>query len=211
MNTVTNMQGSPGVMRSLFRLLNTPTMKEGVKNVAGSVTFAFGLLAAYDFYQIARGRKLCSEASEGAPRWKVVTNQMIVLFSKVSLILSAGVSRPGIYLSSKVMSTFLSVSQMETLFGESTIFAYNPWHPRHYVSIIAVSLALPSLVQMVYKSTRWVWRKLQGQRVAVENVPVDQRWLSDSKVRGMIVYNTLTSRPSLHLGNYLARLILNLY
>jgi hypothetical protein len=127
------------------RFLNQPIVKENVKNIAGTITFAFGLVEVYDIYRILKDRK-----------WHQVANCVIDVCAKISLILSAAVSRPGIYIISSIMRC------------SNTSFAMNPRHPRHIASIAAVILGLPSLVQ------------------------------GDSL---RIIFNTITSRPVLHLGN----------
>jgi len=195
-------EGIKGYVKTSVALLNTPTIKEGVKNVLGSVTFAFGLLEMYDLYQILQGRSISTETHSSPPTLWETANKVVILSAKISLILSAGVSRPGVFLISSLVGTIFSTTQLARVFGPNTIFAVNPWHPRHVVSIVAVILALPSNVQAVYKCAQWAFKSSSA---------VDKRaksWLTDTKVRMMTLWNTITSRPALHVGNSLSRLIL---
>ena len=188
--------------------LNQPIVKEGVKNIAGTVTFVFGLIEIYDVYQIALGRKITTEACSGNPQWIQVANTVIIVFAKISLILSAGVSRPGVFIISSLIGSVFSPSQLIRTFGPNTIFAVNPWHPRHIVSIAAVILAFPSLAQSACKSIKWGYKKIwQCQDGSTNRLDVRIR-LTDTKIRLMALFNTVTSRPTLHLGNQLGRFIL---
>jgi len=45
-------------MSAAVRFFNQPLIKEGIKNVAGVVTCAFGIVELYDIYQIMRGREI---------------------------------------------------------------------------------------------------------------------------------------------------------
>lgn len=189
-------------------LLNQPIVKEGVKNIAGTVTFVFGLVEVYDIYQIARGREITTEACSDYPKWIQLANKMIIVCAKISLILSAGVSRPGVFIISSLIGCIFSTSQLDRVFGPNTIFAVNPWHPRHIVSIVAVVLALPSLAQSTYKGINWACKKIREYQGASSNRSGVNTWLTDTKVRIMTLFNAGTSRPVLHLGNQLSRFIL---
>ena len=201
-----------GEVKHLFntsvRLLNQPIVKEGVKNIAGTVTFVFGLVEIYDIYQIARGREITTEAFSEDPKWSQVANKVIIVCAKISLILSGGVSRPGVYIISSLIGSVFSTSQLERVFGLNTIFAVNPLHPRHVVSIAAVILALPSLAQSSYKAIKWAYKKIRQYQNTSSNRMDVNTWLTDTKVRIMTLFNTATSRPTLHLGNQLGRFIL---
>lgn len=199
-------------VKSLFNtsvhLLNQPVIKEGVKNIAGSVTFAIGLMEIYDVYQIARGREISTEPCSTYPKWIQVANKVVIICAKISLILSAGVSRPGVIIISSLVGCVFSTNQLKRVFGPNTIFEVNPWHPRHVVSIAAVILALPSIAQSTYKGLDWLYKKVR----LLQNTPPDahhvSNWLTDSKIRLMALFNTITSRPTLHIGNQLSRTIL---
>ncbi len=199
-------EGVKGLVNASARLLNQPVVKEGVKNLASSVTFIFGLVEIYDIYQIARGREILTEASSSSPKWLQVAHKVVIVCGKISLILSAGVSRPGVFIISSFVGYVFSTAQLDRVFGPNTIFAVNPWHPRHVISIAAVILALPSVLQSTYKGVNWIHKKI----CQYQSTPPQQTnsWLTDSKVRLMALFNTITSRPTLHIGNKLGRFIL---
>lgn len=206
MNTISG--GVKGLVNTSVQLLNQPVVKEGVKNIASSVTFVFGLVEVYDMYQIALGREISTEPSLTHPKWVQVANKVVIVSAKISLILSAGVSRPGVFLISSIVGCVFSTPQLERVFGPNTIFAINPWHPRHVISIAAVMLALPSIVQSTYRGMNWVYKKIRyDQNVSVDRPDVNI-WLTDTKLRLMTLFNTTTSRPTLHVGNQLGRFIL---
>jgi hypothetical protein len=177
------------------RFLNQPAVKEGIKNIATTMTFAFGLVEVCDLYQIYQGRAIChSSAPEGSPPWAKTAYKASLISAKMSLLLSGATSRPGVYLISKAVGCAFSTSQLERFLGKNTVFAVNPWHPRHVVSIAAVILALPANAYSLYELTR-VYR---WDFVSIKNTLFN---LTDSKIRLMSLLNTLTSRPVQHLGN----------
>ncbi len=208
MNSISG--AAKGLFNTSVRLLNQPIVKEGVKNVAGSVTFVFGLIEIYDLYQIAQGRAISAEVYSNFPKWIQIANKVVIVCAKISLILSAGVSRPGVFIISSIVGSIFSTAQLERVFGPNTIFAVNPWHPRHIISIVAVILALPVIVQSTFKGMSWVYRKICHHEI----MPMERRstnnWLTDSKIRLMAAFNTMTSRPILHIGNQLGRFILRI-
>ena len=206
MNSISG--GVKKIFDASVRLLNQPIVKESVKNIAGTVTFVFGLVELYDIYQIARGREITTEACSGYPKWIQVANKVIIVCAKISLILSAGVSRLGVFIISSLIGCVFSTSQLNRVFGPNTIFAVNPWHPRHVVSIAAVILALPSLAQSAYKGINWAYKKIRQHQNTSTNGSDVKIWLTDTKIRLMTLFNTATSRPILHLGNQLGRFIL---
>ena len=196
------------IIITTVQLLNQPLIKEGVKNIAGSVTFAFGLMEMYDIYQIAKGREVSSESCLNSPKWYQVANKTIIVAAKISLILSSGVSRPGVFIVSSLMGSAFTTTQLDTMFGANTIFAINPYHPRHIVSIAAVILALPSIAQSACKAVNLVYKKIKHYHNDQTITLNAKNVLTDTKIRFMTLFNTITSRPTLHLGNQLGRLIL---
>lgn len=186
------------------RFLNQPIIKENIKNIAGTVTFAFGLIELHDIYQILRNREITTEPCSDYPKWMQVANKVIIVCTKISLILSAGVSRPGVFIISSIVGCVFTTAQLNRVFGPNTTFAINPWHPRHVVSFVAVILAMPSLAQSAYNGINWTIKKIQQH----QNAPTNEHWLTDAKIRLMILFNTITSRPVLHMGNKLSRLML---
>lgn len=103
-----------------------------------------------------------------------------------------------------------STSQLNRVFGPNTIFAVNPWHPRHVISIAVVILALPSLAQSACKGINWAYKKIRQYQNKATNGSDVKIWLTDTKIRLMTLFNMATSRPTLHLGNQLGRFILRL-
>jgi hypothetical protein len=79
-----------------------------------------------------------------------------------------------------------SQGELNKIFGPNTVFAVNPWHPRHVVSIAAVILALPSIPQGI---------------CGAQSKEKYTSWLTDRKIYFMALFNLVTSRPLLHLGN----------
>lgn len=186
--------------------LNQPIVKQNVKNIAGSITFVFGVVEIYDIYQILRSREVSTDRCAKSAKWMQVANKTMIVCAKVSLILSAGVSAPGVFIISSITGKIFSVTALEKVFGPNTIFAINPWHPRHVVSIAAVLLALPSAIQSTYKGINWIYKKISCyQIISKQN---DSRWLTDFKIRLIALFNTITSRPTLHIGNQLGKFIL---
>lgn len=202
--------GVTNLFNTSVHLLNQPIVKESVKNIASPVTFAFGLVEIYDICQIARGRAISTEVSLNSPNWIQVANKVVIISAKISLILSAGVSRPGVFIISSLIGSVSSTTQLNQLFGPNTLFAINPWHPRHVISITAVLLALPSVTQSTYEGINWAYKNIrQYQNMPTDNHNV-QYWLTDTKIRLMTIFNTITSRPTLHIGNQIGRFILRL-
>lgn len=189
------------------QLLNQPIVKEGVKNIAGAVTFAFGLIEIYDIYQIFRGRKISTEESTEQPKWAHTANKIEIVCAKASLVVSATVSRPGVFVISSLVGRIFSPAQRNRVFGLNTQFAVNPWHPRHVFSIAAVILAVPSVVRLTWQSIDWAYKTIRCRAPARERDAA--AWLTDTKIRLMVLFNTLTSRPILHMGNQAVRLLLH--
>jgi hypothetical protein len=201
--------GIKNLLNTSVQLLNHPITKEGIKNIAGTVTCAFGIMEIYNIYQISQGRAISKETYSEYPRWVQVIHKIIIVCAKISLILSAGVSRPAVFLISLLTGCIFSTDQLDRVFGPNTIFAVNPWHPRHLVSILAILLALPSLAQSTYKGAVWTCTKIRQYSNEIIYKQETKDWLTDSKIRLMTLFNTITSRPTLHIGNQLGRLILN--
>lgn len=192
--------GAKSVINGSVRLLNQPVIKEGVKNVAGSVTFVFGLFEIYRVYQSLRSREASEIDLEVTPTYVQTANKVVSVTSSISLILSAGVSRPGVFLISSLAGKIFSTGQLERVFGPNTLFAVNPWHPRHVLSIAAVAMALPSLALLCFKGFDWGCKKIR-------QLPPTENRQTDIKIQLMVLFNTITSRPILHLGNQLGRLL----
>ncbi len=162
-------------LKITVQTLNTPSIKEGIKNITTSVTFLFGIAEVYQF--LRNLKQTNSNASE--------ENKAFIACIRTSLILSAAVSRPGVLLISTLAGRVCSSQTLEKAFGPNTIFALNRRHPRHAASFAAVVFAVPSLIQLFYKHSRnCSWEKCA------------------------IVFNTITSRPILHIGNQMGKYVL---
>lgn len=198
-----SISGIKNIITQFGNLLNHPVVKEGVKNVAGVATFAFGVVEIYDIYSSLKNRNVTTETSQKLS-WQETLKKVVMVCAKISLILSGMVSRPGVFIISTLVGMVFTPIQLESVFGPNTIFAVNPWHPRHVVSIAAVILALPAVVQALYQGAAWIYRKIT-QEVQVNPQASAQSWLSDMKVRLFVLFNSITSRPVLHIGNQLFR------
>ncbi len=188
------------------RFLNQPVIKEGVKNIASTAAFTFGIIEAHDIYQILRGREICTETHSDAPKWVQIASKVALVCAKISLILSAATSRPGVFIISTLMGSVFSSGSLEHVFGPNIIFAMNPWHPRHVFSVAAAILALPASVQSTCQGIHWAYTKIcqneNGQAQSIEGRGV---WLTDAKVCMMTLFNSIISLPVQHLGNLLCR------
>ncbi len=205
MNSISS--GLKDLFKATVHLLNQPVVKQGVKHVAGSVTLAFGIVEAYDLCKIASGRKISTDKCSDCPKWVRTATKVIVLLAKISLVLSACVSNPGVFVISMLVGAIFPVNQIGTLFGPFTTFVVNPLHPRHVFSIVAVIFALPSVAQSAYKGFRWTAHKMGIYKKSPHQKHKYKTDFTDSKVRKMNFFNTLTSRPLLHTGNRLGRFL----
>lgn len=206
-----------GVKDSIIKIgsfLNQPVIKEGVKNVAGAATFVFGFVEIYDIYQSLKNRNIQPETSTQPFSWSETVKKIVIVCAKISLILSGMVSRPGVFVISILVGRVFTPVQLESVFGPNTIFAINPWHPRHVASITAVILALPAVLQGLYQGASWAYRKVvqaakevQAEELSSTSQHGPQNWLTDMKIRLFVVFNTTTSRPVLHIGNQLVRML----
>lgn len=154
----------------IYSFLNQPVIKESVKEMFGLVTFIFGI------------REVLHLAENGFQK-----TSTIILISKFSLILSASVTRPSIFIASSVIHLIATPEQLDSFFGPYTIFLSNPWHPRHIISFIALLLALPLTFQTLYDI-------LFHKDLEEEN----------KSLRFKTLFNTFASRPILHIGNRLS-------
>lgn len=184
-------------MRGFVSTLNQPEVKQGVKNVLGTITFLGGMLpiGCFVFPKLEMKMKGLKVIKIESPKklQKVVkpliTEGMILKFS---LVLSAISTPIGNAVTGKIMKKIFTEGQLVKWFGPNTIFAINPAHPRHFISIIAVISALPSLLKMIRHSRNY--RVRLGCFVTLDY----------SILRKIALFNLITSRPILHIGNSLA-------
>ncbi len=158
-----------------IRFFNDPLVKERVKNTVGSVTFLFGVVTLYEMSQGLKKHQFVTLSSNDH-EWQQLIHIIAVACDKVSLLLSAGTSRPGVFIVSKLINNLFSITQLERVWGPNTTFDVNPWHPRHVLSIVSVALATSSVGLSALSS---------GKLLDMQN----------------LFFNILTSRFTLHIGN----------
>lgn len=142
-------------------------------------------MTVYDLYHHFQERDISSLSRAHDENLSKTAYSISLTCSRLSLLMSAIVSRPGIFIVSKIVHSLFSEAQLERVFGPNTIFAVNPWHPRHVVSLGAVILAIPPMVSL-------------------------HRFSTDSmKTQLVLLFNTLTSRFALHIENQVARTLLH--
>ena len=64
-------------------------------------------------------------------------------------------------------------------------------------------VALPSIALSAYDGFHWIYEKCQNNNQQYPST--NKNWITDSKIQFMDLFNTLTSRPLLHLGNQLLK------
>lgn len=189
-------------VKSFARLLNQH--KEGIKDSMGIVSIIFGAIVLYDGYQRSKIASSTTQSqSATSTSWTERADKVILFTARVSFILSAATSRYGVVFISKLVNTLFSSAQLARVFGSNVNFVGNPWHPRHVCSIGAVVLALPFLLQSMYrgiasciasKTTTPTARPIGSQGTTV--------WtLGTTLMAAMLFINVLFSRCILHLGN----------
>ena len=114
-------------IRSMVQFLNQN--KQTIKDGSGSLTFGFAHVALYDL----------------ACNWQ--KRNFTQLSGNVSLILSGAISPWGVKAISAIAHRCFTPQKLESMFGRNTIFAINPWHPRHIVSIAALVFMAPTIVR----------------------------------------------------------------
>ncbi len=196
------------VMQIGIHFLNQPLIKDWVKNVAGSMTCVFAFIEFYTICQIIKGREISITLNPHAPKWMQTLYKTMIISAKISLILSAIVSRPGTFVISTLIHSIFSTAQLETIFGPNTIFDINPWHPRHIISLVSLVLAFPVLAQSFFQGIRWGYKKTRHY-LNQRTIQLPQPNRIYTKVKLIALFNTLTGRPVLHVGNQLAQFLLH--
>lgn len=222
---------SSGLLNTSIRFLNQPIVKESLKNTASTVTFLFGVVqlgyfckwASIEIYNRATQQKSLDdedsvdiETKEEKPplSWSESASKAMMVFTKTHILLSAAVSRPGVYIISSLVGRVFSANQLDRAFGPNTIFAINPRHPRHVVSIAAAAFALPSLAHSSYQGIHWAYRKIKerlnhdetSHKLGSKYVHKLGRKVKQNALRlptdaEMTIWNFFTSRPFLHIAN----------
>ena len=192
--------------KSTCGFVNEPSVKQGIKNLTGSVSFLFGMILLYDISQRLISRNISTEVVQQSPTWKRVADQAMITSAKLSILLTAATTYPGSQIFSILARTCCSQTQLEKVLGKSTIFEVNPWHPRHIASVAAVALATPLILQSIDQvCSSWNHRTVANLKQATH--PPGVRWLTDTKLKLIILFNLFTSRPFLHQANRLAQLL----
>jgi hypothetical protein len=126
-----------------LRVLNTPAVKEGIKNLLGTITFVGGVAV------------LC-RTHKGSSAEKTAD-----FFLKASIVLASVASRPGLYFCGGVISKVATPQTLAKIFGQNTIFEINPWHPRHVLNITANILSGVALI------IKWVYNRRMDDLVVM--------------------------------------------
>lgn len=159
------------VVGSAVQFLNAH--KQTIKNVVAIPAAIAGPSALYELAM--KGRRLNFNAVLG----------------DVGLVLNSAVSPMGVVVISKIVHLFFSSGKLESFFGKNTIFAVNPWHPRHVVSVASAILMAPAMVKEAQRFYQWAW---------LGKVSHDHYRQSDWMKRALI-FNFLFHRVTLHLLN----------
>lgn len=168
-------------LASAVGYLNQPMVKASIKKVSGVVTFAFGIYEVY---------RLCVDPPfyvEEVRTWKQTMYKAVVVAARISIVLSAAGTQPGVYLIGTLVGVLFTPVQLERVFGPNTLFAINPYHPRHVVSIVALILAMPAMMMTLREAMDWTRTKIEG--------PMGVR------MKMQISFNFITNRAVLHQAN----------
>ncbi len=195
------------IFRSAIRpplvFLNQPIIKEGIKNVASCAAFVFGLYEIYDdvvhITEELRGRATPPTEGKKEFSWMKTAGKVLLVVSKISLLLSCFTSRPGLIICGWIAGKLFTPPQLQSLFGSNTIFAVNPYHPRHLANLAAFILGLPALVKSIYDFSMWLKHTVTCALANAEAAPETNRRAYIVQI--MATINTLFSRTMLHLVN----------
>jgi hypothetical protein len=179
--------------------------KEEIKSGGGVALAVFGCVVAWDMTH--GGLTDSTSISQTDPLWMQNALKIVRACSEISLLCSGLTSRPGVYVIARIASAILSKARQEALFGPNTIFAINPWHPRHVVSVAAFIFALPAMIHNICRLGAWVHRKITQQPTVV-HANINVRRPTDREVLAMLIVATIFGRVTQHLANsYLSRLV----
>lgn len=186
-------------LKATVEFLNQPVVKESIKKIAGVAAATFGIIEAYDLYLVFRDKRAISdERNPQSPRWMQVGHKIAILTLKLSIVFNGLASRPCLYAAGKTAGFFISEARLATLVGQNTIFAVNPWHPKHILSLSATVCSLPSKVQSIYRTVLWIYAKIAGKEYQKPKIIPTGGWMSDHRARMISHINTILGRPFLH-------------
>ncbi len=160
------------VIRPILNFLDTN--KQLIKNTIGYFSIGAVPAAIYDLFKF-----------NGAGSFPALTGN-------ISIILNGAVSPVGIAVISTIVHRFFIPEKLETIFGKNTIFAINPWHPRHAANVAAIILMTPT----VLKEAHSLYRRATKQEPPIETEPQLNPWLSK-----VVIVNFVFSRVVLHVVN----------
>jgi len=180
----------------VVRALNHPVVKPAIEQAFGCLPIAFLAIASYDMAVSAP-----QPARSPQPQWVRSAVKVVKILSFVSLLFSAATAPLSLTLVGVVVHLTATAPLFEKVWGPSTIFVLNRYHPRHVISIAAVILALPAVTMTTVEGATWVYRQMQH----TSSLDSSSR-LHTLQLRIMVMINALTSRPTLHIVNRLAHL-----
>lgn len=197
---------SANIVKDFFsgfsQVLNYPPVKEGVKNFACIPTLFGGLIWITDTpFEYISGQinyvapVYSNENLQRNEKIKRITLTFINTIGDLSFIGSAIATRPCIKCIAFLGGYVSNSLYLEKIFGANTIFASNPWHPRHVISF-APLLGLPLLIKSIYSTVF-----TSADQLELEDAPFDGS--KSIFIPGLLFYNIITSRPVLHWGNQL--------
>lgn len=185
--------------------------KELFKDIFSVPTFILGLPEVYDtccdISNLFVATVIGIEDSILKPNvrvdWKDTLLKIITIVSRLSIILSTLSSRPGQRIIGWVATKIVGEEYLVRVFGPNVNFVTNPYHPKHIVSIAAFILGLPATLKCTYDSLKWLKNRICLHPMLSSGRSLQNRFLTDAKIQAITLWNTLTSRPALHMGNYL--------
>lgn len=197
---------SESVLRSGFNFLNYH--KEGIKNILGTIAFTFGVMECYDLYKVFKHRKISPEKVLRADDWIQMCKKVMIIAGRTSLILNAGVSRPGVFLISNIMGKIFTTQQLDRFFGPNSTFVVNPWHPRHLTNIAVSILSAPMALQSTYLNLIWINKKIRNYRKSILTKTIQTNAFVYRHLRMKVFFTFMTCRTTLHCGNQVVRYLL---
>jgi hypothetical protein len=112
--------------------LNSPPVKNGIKNAIGAISFSGAIYALYEM----------------ASKWK--ETDKTILFLQTSIILNGIATRPVLAICEWALHQIATPETLTKIFGQYASFEINPWHPRHLFNVSVNSIAAAALIHVVY-------------------------------------------------------------
>lgn len=136
-------------------LINRPVIKEFVKDGSSWIILFCG---AYELSSVPRDLinwywTDSKKSSDHDPKSHTLFDKIFLLFDRIllfagrfSLILNACVSRPGVEAISYIARRIATPETLQRVFGTYDIYANNPRHIRHVVSLLGAVLTIPGIL-----------------------------------------------------------------